>query len=362
MLSHAASSRSVSRPGSTTAPFGSRAIASRNFAVAGIEPVDPAATTGPLACLASRAASAAISRSRRVAASMQPSPARCAGQASRAILRKSSESCQYRSSASGTRPSSAAQSTPRVAMSSISRARSVASASVAAGPPAISGASSGLSGRSCRAQAATSRDRVSRRVRSSSAGAISKLSRRSDSAKAPSSSSMSPSVTMRGRIAASRASTSRNTSRAMRPARRVGRYSVASASRPGSWRAEKPGTRSPSTSAMASVRRNGAEAGMLKTRMSNPIRRSGYIRMGSRCRCDYQDRRRGSADIHATLARNALSAAATASGVPTCIHSPSRRRPRRRPCSPARSNSCVSANSPCGLPAKIAGDRMATPA
>ena len=44
---HASSSRSVSSPGSTTAPCGRRATACRNFAVAGIEPVEPAAITGP---------------------------------------------------------------------------------------------------------------------------------------------------------------------------------------------------------------------------------------------------------------------------------------------------------------------------
>ena len=40
------SSRSVSRPGSTTAPFGRRAMAAMRVAVAGIEPVEPAAMTG----------------------------------------------------------------------------------------------------------------------------------------------------------------------------------------------------------------------------------------------------------------------------------------------------------------------------
>ena len=48
MARHEISSRSVSRPGSTTAPRGSCAIAASNFAVAGIEPVDPAAITGSL--------------------------------------------------------------------------------------------------------------------------------------------------------------------------------------------------------------------------------------------------------------------------------------------------------------------------
>ena len=45
------SSRSVSRPGRTTAPLGRRAMALRRAAVAGIEPVDPAAMTGPLGLL-----------------------------------------------------------------------------------------------------------------------------------------------------------------------------------------------------------------------------------------------------------------------------------------------------------------------
>ena len=58
---HASSSSSVSRPGSTTAPFGRRATAARNLAVAGIEPVEPAAITGPLACVARWTASASIS-------------------------------------------------------------------------------------------------------------------------------------------------------------------------------------------------------------------------------------------------------------------------------------------------------------
>ena len=42
-----ASSRSVSSPGSTTAPCGSFAMVASSFAVAGIEPVEPAAITGP---------------------------------------------------------------------------------------------------------------------------------------------------------------------------------------------------------------------------------------------------------------------------------------------------------------------------
>ncbi len=63
---HDSSSRSVSRPGSTTAPCGKCAMVAISSAVAGIEPVEPAAITGPSVLRASRAASALISRSRRV--------------------------------------------------------------------------------------------------------------------------------------------------------------------------------------------------------------------------------------------------------------------------------------------------------
>ncbi len=43
---HEASSSVVSRPGSTTAPCGSLAMVASSLAVAGIEPVEPAAITG----------------------------------------------------------------------------------------------------------------------------------------------------------------------------------------------------------------------------------------------------------------------------------------------------------------------------
>jgi hypothetical protein len=47
IVSQEASSRSMSRPGSTTAPCGSDAIADSSIAVDGIEAVEPAAITGP---------------------------------------------------------------------------------------------------------------------------------------------------------------------------------------------------------------------------------------------------------------------------------------------------------------------------
>ncbi len=72
IVPHDSSSRSVSSPGSTTAPCGSFATAGRNLAVAGIEPVEPAAITGLWECAVSRAASAEINRSRRAAGSILP--------------------------------------------------------------------------------------------------------------------------------------------------------------------------------------------------------------------------------------------------------------------------------------------------
>ena len=134
MSSQAASSRSVSSPGSTTAPCGSFAIVSISAAVAGIEPVEPAAITGPSVRAASRCASAAISRSRRSAGSILPRSARIAGHASRTIRSGIERELPVvvdarRAPAS----SSLSHGTCRVVMSSISRASASASASAEAG-------------------------------------------------------------------------------------------------------------------------------------------------------------------------------------------------------------------------------------
>ena len=73
---HDRSSSARSRPGSTTAPLGRRAIADSSSAVAGIEPVEPAAITGPMAgARASRAASRRIS-ALRCAAGLERSRSR----------------------------------------------------------------------------------------------------------------------------------------------------------------------------------------------------------------------------------------------------------------------------------------------
>ncbi len=77
---------------------------------------------------------------------------------------------------------------------------------------------------------------------------------------------------MRGSTAASVFNSSRKISRAMRPARRVGKYSVACASLSGCARTSKPLTGPPSTNAAMTVRKNGADTGTLKTRMGFLIR------------------------------------------------------------------------------------------
>src|ERR1700741_4902335 len=130
------------------------------------------------------------------------------------------------------------------------------------------------------------------------------------------------------------------------------------------------------------LRRNGTERGTLKTRMRVLIRkirpqyrggsRIGHGRAGLSIE-DYGDARvqdgvtgrRAPIKLltrYATLSRNASSAAAMASGVPTCIQTPSRRSPNRRSCSLARSNILVSENAAFGASAKIEGEMMAAPA
>ena len=66
-----------------------------NSAVAGIDPVEPAAITGPPVWRASRAASALISASRRSAGFRQPRSLNICGHRSRAICKNFNVSCQY---------------------------------------------------------------------------------------------------------------------------------------------------------------------------------------------------------------------------------------------------------------------------
>ena len=113
----------------------------------------------------------------------------------------------------------------RVIMSSIRRARSSASASAAAGDCARPATSRRAVGSSCSAHLSTAA-RAACGVRGRRARPAARAPRRRAgrmSANTISSSSMSPSGTMRGRIAASLSSASRKTSRASRQARRVGR-------------------------------------------------------------------------------------------------------------------------------------------
>ena len=226
MLAQVSSSRSVSSPGRTTAPCGRPAMVASRVAVAGMEPVEPAAITGA-ALLASRAASAAISLSRRSAGSRWPFSSRMAGHCVRMNLRKLSVIAQYLSYSSGTRSSSRSQLTWRVVMSSINRASSCASASAVAGLLATSGASPPGGGaiacaqRMIKAASGMMRSRPLKDGGKASASAASAPA--AASAKAISSSSMSPSGTMRGRMAALPGNASRKALRARRQARRVGR-------------------------------------------------------------------------------------------------------------------------------------------
>ncbi len=221
------SSRSVSSPGSTTAPCGSRAMAAIKSAVAGIDPVEPATITGPSVLRASRAVSALISASRRAIGSIACASRRTSGQRSRAICKNRSVICQNVSNSSGTSSSSRAHGTSRVVMSSMSRARSSARAEAAAGVCATSGVPVAPRTSGVFDHAITRR--VSRSLRSSppsaggNASASAAMPPPALSAKAISSSSMSPMATMRGRMAPSPRSRSRNASRISRQARRVGR-------------------------------------------------------------------------------------------------------------------------------------------
>ena len=205
-------------------------------------------------------------------------------------------------------------------MSSMRRARSSASPSAAAGWRTTSGGSP-VSGASCSAHLRTRRASRKRRSRPSIAGG---RSRRASPAMPPvaasantsSSSSISPIGTMRGSTAASTPGRSRKASRASRQARRVGRKIVASAKPSGP--VATPSTSRPSANASISAGRNGADGGMVKTRAVIEL-----SAVGSR----HRQPRFSPAVYHAALARIAASATGTASGVPTCSHTPSSRRP-----------------------------------
>ena len=226
--SHDSASSSVSRPGSTTAPCGSLAMVAISSAVAGIEPVEPAAITGPSAWR--RAAPLRPRSARRAAPPARWRRARrgLPGQASRAIFRNSSVSCQYRSSSSGTSPSSRSHDTSRVVMSSIRRARSSASASAEAGLLATSGASPCPVAARCRPPISSPAAPAAGGARARRAPAAARARRRRARRSRPARRRSRPRRCRRGRrcAAGSRRSspvTSRKRSRASRQARRVGR-------------------------------------------------------------------------------------------------------------------------------------------
>src|SRR5271166_2497324 len=107
----------------------------------------------------------------------------------------------------------------------------------------------------------------------------------------------------------------------------------------------------PSHSARMSVGRNGAEAGIEKTR---------GIAMRNHTRIEVAT---GFAALrYAALARIAASAALMELGVPTCIQRPSRRRPNNRPASAARVKKGDMEEGPGDAPARNAGVRIAAPA
>ena len=110
----------------------------------------------------------------------------------------------------------------------------------------------------------------------------------------------------------------------------------------------KPGTSFPSIKARISTGTKGAEAGMVKTRAGSMP--------------DHTPRRAAAPCNYAALATMAASAALTASGVPTCIQTPSSRSPQSRSASAARSNNGDIEDGPAGTPAKKACVRMAAPA
>ena len=344
-------------PGQHHRAMRQRGDGGEQLAVAGIEPVEPAAITGPSAA-PSRSASALISRSRRAAGSILPRSCRIAGQCSRAIFRKS-----QRAAASNRRPRPAPgrragrTDTCRVVRSSISRARSSASASAAAGigdQRRVLAFRLGRRFAHCRDQLCQQQPALAARPapRARRAHRLSK-SLRAASSKAISSSSTSPMATMRGRIAASAAEhIEENVARQPRraPGRQVERRRCQRQRIGARRKARAPAGRR--SSAWISVGRNGAEAGMVKTRggfamagidTRRASRPEAANRSGRRCPCDCRLRASATASRRADMHPDAVDAAGRAGG----------------PASAARSNSTVSGKTPLGASLNSAGDSSA---
>ena len=268
------SSSCRSRPGSTTAPPGRRAMTDNRAAAAGFEPVEPAAITGPAGgCFAKRSASRRISALRWAAGLEKPFSASTAGQASDTIARKSSVTFHQPDRSSPTMPASLSQPVSSLSISSISRARSRASQTASAEDTGTSTSSANFarmwSGKKrfhCCTKGASSRSRSIGGIggrRSSDSGAV------PPNCQSVSPCSNSPKARTVGRIAERPAVRFAKRARSSRAARRVGRKIVALASASGSLSpAEKPGTRRPSISASASAGRKGTPGGTVQTRGS----------------------------------------------------------------------------------------------
>ncbi len=109
------SARTRSSPGRTTMPWGKVATVAIRCAVAGMDPVDPAAMTGWVGGDARHNSAWDNSRRlRRSAGSIRPLSAKCAGHALRMIFRKSSVTPQWSAYSSGTSPSSRSRLSPSV--------------------------------------------------------------------------------------------------------------------------------------------------------------------------------------------------------------------------------------------------------
>ena len=294
MTDHDRSSSARSSPGRTTAPLGRREITASSSAVAGIEPVDPAAITGPTAgARASRAASMRISALRCAAGLERPRSRSASGQCDVTISRKSSVTCHQPARLPDASSPSFFQSASSVSISSISAARSRAS-QMASAAEAGTVTSSSNSAATCAGkrlfQACTSGASASNR--SSGAIGCGELDLACHPPRRPaSSSSNSPSGRIAGRIAERPPSRSANTLRSSRAARRVGTKMVVSASVSGAPSQANSGTSVPVSTASASVGRKGASAGIDRTRgkrsavtilavllRRRPVRRAGWRR------------------------------------------------------------------------------------
>ncbi|MNE28218.1 hypothetical protein D3C80_1216530 [compost metagenome] len=140
-VAHWSSGMDVSRPGSTTVPFGRREIAAISSAAAGTEPVDPATITGPL-CSRSPMRRASLLRmaARCLAGEERFSSSSRAGQKALAIFRNSAVSCHQSACSPVCRLSRSAQSRSSVSIASSNSASARASQIASAG---LAGATSG---------------------------------------------------------------------------------------------------------------------------------------------------------------------------------------------------------------------------